>query len=333
MKRFLTIAIVAATATLGSSGIGPPVQAKAPGTNGQIAFTRQDPMVCKKECGSVYAVNPDGTHEQKLLSGNCCPNWSPDGSKITVLPACSFGGSCAGTVLNVNTGAVQVLPNPNPALYNEFFSCNRWSPDGARLACAIVSDTPGVTGVYTVRSSDGGGLTKAFSCLSECGVDDWSPDGKRFLLGRVDATTNLPALFVVRTNGTGLRQITPSGMDVDLEDGVAGWSPNGTQIVFGGRTDPDHRRSIFVVNPDGAGLRQLPVAGCGGAFADPQSIACFDPTWSPDGSKIVFVRSSTMFGTQAVYTANVDGSGLSQVSTATNHAVFGPDWGSHPLAT
>ena len=305
--------------------------AKAPGPSGRIAFARQDPTLCSHDCTSTYAVNPDGSHEQLLVRSTGSPYWSPDGTEVSVLADCSFGGPCAATLINPDTGTVRVLPNPDPSLYNEFFSCNRWSPDGTRLSCDVVSDTSANTGIYTIRSSDGGDLTKVLGCSQECGPTDFAPDGKRLVLGTNDPA-GLPALFVVRLNGTGLRQITPSGMDVDLEDGVASWSPSGDHILFGARGEADHRRSIFVVNADGSGLHQVPIAGCGGAFSDPRSIACFDPGWSPDGTKIVFVRTSPRFGTQAVYTANVNGSGLSQVTTGTNLGVFSPDWGPHPLA-
>jgi TolB protein len=332
------LVILAATAMtlFGLAAVAGPAQAKAPGPNGQIAFTRLDPTICR-DCSSTYTVNPDGTHQKLLLRSTGTPSWSPDGTEISVLADCSFGGPCSAVIVNPGTGAVRTLPNPNPALYNEFFACTRWSPDGARLTCDVVSDTPGFTGLYTIRSSDGGDLTKVLSCSSECAATDWSPDGKRLVIDLPDPN-GLPALFVVGLNGTGLRQITPSGMDVDLEDVTASWSPSGNQIVFGGHTDPGHRRSIFVVNADGSGFHQVAIPGCGGAFSDPGSLACFDPGWSPDGTKIVFARGSGNLGgpselnSEAIYTVSADGTGLTQVTTATNLDVNSPDWGPHPLA-
>ena len=85
------------------------------------------------------------------------------------------------------------------------------------------------------------------------------------------------------------------------------------------------------MNADGSGLHQLPITpSCGGAFSDRMSIGCYDPVWSPDGTKIVFARV-TAAGTQRnISTVNADGSGLFQVThSGTNDNA---DWGTHPLA-
>jgi Tol biopolymer transport system component len=308
-------------------------QAKAPGPNGQIAFARDDPTVCsKRECVSSFRVNPDGRHEELLLAGVGNPHWSPDGTQVAVLSDCTFEGLCSVTMVDLDTGATRDLPAPDPTVFNEEFSCIVWSPDGTMLACEGDSDTPGFTGIYTIRSSDGGGLTKVLPCAAGCAPSDFSPDGRRIVAGLLPKGQDQRELFTFKLNGTALRQITPSGTIVDLHDGVASWSPSGKQILFGAHTDADHRTAVFVVNADGTGLHQLPIPGCGGLRTDPTSIACFDPSWSPDGTKIVFARSSPNFGTTAIYTANADGTRLSQVTTATNLRSGTPDWGPHPLA-
>jgi Tol biopolymer transport system component len=332
MRRLIALLVAAGMASLGSLAATGPAQAKAPGPNGRIAFARQATPVGIPDQGHVTStVNPDGSHIEQLPGLADFPKWSPDGTEISIDDAdCMFEGLCAAVIFDVDTSTSRVLPNPAPTLLSGIF-CDTWSPDGTRLACGGRGDTPGVSGVYTIRSSDGGGLTQVLTC-DECGPTDYSPDGTRLLLMGPDHHGRT-SLFVVYLDGSGFRRVTPPGTPVDGDNG-ASWSPTGDQILFGGNADDEHRRSIFVINADGSDLHQVPIPGCGGSFSDARSIGCFGPGWSPDGTKIVFVRARTRFiSVQNIYTANADGSGLFQVTHhRTGLELTTPDWGSHPLA-
>ena len=80
---------------------------------------------------------------------------------------------------------------------------------------------------------------------------------------------------------------------------------------------PDVHSSIWVVHADGSGLHEVnvqPTADCGGPIADPSAQGCNQPAWSPDGTKIAFIRSFSNDTDGEIYTVNLDGTGLSQVT-------------------
>jgi len=206
--------------------------------------------------------------------------------------------------------------------------CTVWSPDGVRLACEGQGQTdPSLTGVSTLRSSDGGDLQRVTSDPTgdDC-PSDYAPNGRRLVITRANDTSY--ALYTVKLNGSGLTQITPDGMNFNFCNGS--WSPQGNEILFSARVPAGYHSSIWVVHTDGSGLRQIPVPGCGGSNADPNAIGCFNPTWSPDGKKIVFGRRRGNEQSD-LYTVNADGSGLFQVTNTPEIDEFGGDWGTHPV--
>ena len=268
-------AVVAAFAAMTTM----PAEAKAPGPNGRIAFTRFDPA----QGGTVtYTVNPDGSQVEQLFSNGHSefPHWSPDGSEVSIL-CCDDG--MAAHIVNPDTSSFREFAPPDPTLETH---CAQWAPDGQRLACESFGVTdPGRNGIYSIRSSDGGGLTRI---TTNPGGDDipgdYSPDGKRLVFVRWDEDGPV-GIFVTRINGSGLRQITPPDMNVAGFFGGS-WSPSANKILFAARSAPDHRLGIWAVNADGSALHQLPITpACGGAVSDTRSVSCFDPGWSPDGTK------------------------------------------------
>jgi Tol biopolymer transport system component len=194
-----------------------------------------------------------------------CPHWSPDGSLIV---SCPDSLADVAFLIDPDTRAIHNIPARYPSLN---LVCALMSPDSRRLACGTGDGAvnPNQDGVYTVRSSDGGGLkTVTLSPGSFVEPADYSPNGKQIVFDLGDPTrppTANQALFVVNVDGTGLHRITPRSVGRERES----WSPDGRTILFG-----DHC-SIFLVNPDGSDLRKLPLDTTG--FRCP-----FQPSWSPD---------------------------------------------------
>jgi TolB protein len=119
------------------------------------------------------------------------------------------------------------------------------------------------------------------------------------------AAPNHAQIWIQNANGTNLRQLVTSAFD----DRSPAISPDGKRVLFT-RYVPDgaplDNAGVFVINVDGTGLRQIDMLG-------------EDPSWSPDGSRIVLTRGLFDTGSAAPYnvalwTEKLDGTGLRQVT-------------------
>ena len=319
IRLLVLLAVTLAGATALQAG------ARPPGTNGQIAFGRFNPALGDTQ---VYVVNPDGSG-QRLVQGPTDigegPQWFPDGAHIATGGSSRPGGGSR--IINPDDGTFREIDGQYPGLFNP---CDSPSPDGTLLLCETFSDDGSQNGIHTIRSSDGGGLTQI---TSNPGGDDvpgsWSPNGKRIVFQRFSPTFDPEGVFVVNVNGTGLKLILPPTMQVNCC--TLDWSPQGNEIVLARHVTPDVHSSIWVVHADGTGLHEInvqPASACGGANADPDAEGCNSPGWSPDGTKIAFVRSHSNDVDGEIYTVNLDGTGLTQVTHSPGSN--SPDWGTHP---
>ena len=316
MQRLTTFLIAVATIVALTAVSATSASARPRGTNGKILINRADNLATGEE--QTFTVDPDGTDFSLLANNAEAGQWSYDGTKIAL-----FEG-----YLEFDTGVFTSL-NLDTQYPDLFLPCGVWSPDDKRLACEGfgISD-PSLNGIYTVRASDGGDLRRV---TSDPGGDDcpsdYSPYGNRIVFTRANDTTF--ALYTVRPDGTGLRQISPEGLNFNFCNGS--WSPQGNEIVLSAhQPNFDYHSSIWVLHANGTGLRRIPVPDCGGLNADPNGVGCPSPSWSPEGNKIVFSRQ---VGTEPhdIYTVNADGSGLFQVTNTPDITEFSADWGIHPL--
>ncbi|MEY2426710.1 MAG: TolB protein, partial [Actinomycetota bacterium] len=104
-------------------------------------------------------------------------------------------------------------------------------------------------------------------------------------------------LFSVGADGSGERRLTHVAGDAVHPD----WSPDGTRIVF----EFDHKRgkpslcSLALINGDGSGLTDLGAA---------TSSTCDNqPSFTPDGKRIVYVRYDDATHVEQLWTAEAGG--------------------------
>src|SRR5215207_7097586 len=282
-----------------------------PSSNGPIVFGRAVPGV---DGIRLFTLNPDGTGETALpVTFTDCAAWSPDGTKMQVTGSDFPGAPLRPAIVNADGSALRVLDVPAPKELS--LGCGAWSPDGTRLALEGFTETgpPELSGLYTVRASDGGDFRKVSDVAGS--NPEYSPDGTQIVSIGGDPTPDLKpsagALFVVNTDGSGLRRLTEWGI-AQLSGGS--WSPDGEWILFQ-RTGG----GLMMVRPDGSDLHEIPIEGLA------QGAHATEPRWSPDGTMIVFGVVAN--GQEDLYIVRSDGAELVQLTDTPDVDERRPAWG------
>ncbi len=159
-----------------------------------------------------------------------------------------------------------------------------------------------------------------------------SPDGSRIVFASLESGDL--EIYTMNTDGTDVRRLTHTlGYD-----GGPWWSPDGKKIVYRANHPTDSaevaqyrsllaqklvrpsRVELFIMNADGSDQRQI--TRLGGAN--------FGPSWTPDGSRIIFSSNyrDPRSGNFDLYMIDEDGSDLEQITTTPGFdgfPMFSPD--------
>jgi TolB protein len=273
--------------------------------NGLISLTLRD--------GSgrlqIFTINPDGSNRKQLTfeGQNGRTDWSPDGAKITFM-------AIRDERLWV---AVMDADGSNQKLLVEGFAPD-WSPDGEQIAFSRPDPFPSE---IRVIKPDGSGEKQITHSASYKAGPSWSPDGKQMvfiLLKNPGSQTDpQPEIGIVNSDGTNERILTKddrtnscvgsngsrSFLATANDANAPAWSPVDDRIVFWSGIENQYGQ-VWVMNTDGTGSAQL-TEECSRRNND-------DPSWSPDGRKILF--STGRSGRNELWVMDANGENEARVS-------------------
>jgi Tol biopolymer transport system component len=185
-----------------------------------------------------------------------------------------------------------------------------WSPDGGRIAFVCQTATgalPRPIGICVV-GADGGRMSPVTHNPDD-NEPAWSPDGKHIAFIRGQAQT----LYVMDANGSNAHPVlrrNPAEFG-GCQQGSPSWSPSSKEIAF----ECIERYAIWIVNADGTSPRRL-VTGS-------------KPSWSPDGSWLVFSADFAPPGSSTVasiYKIHPNATGLIRLTNSLKANDDEPDW-------
>ncbi len=221
------------------------------------------------------------------------PNSQAASHDLVWLGGFNYGGRFFAVVLNRNANAVAVRmtisgsnliigPTPTPTLtLAQRFPNPLATPvmTGTLQGKLVFQDASGGN-IYTVNG-DGSNLQRVTYGLDP----NWSPDGNRIAFAR----WNVPAgLYVVNADGSNEQMVFGAPQLFNPQ-----WSPDGTHIVFtvpkGGSGGSTFCFRGFCFSTSGDPHFKLGLVDLSGVLTEPRcSNHCFSPTWSPEGTTVIF---------------------------------------------
>lgn len=269
----------------------PVASAQAAGGDGRIVYEVFEGAGTNSTT-DIWIMDADGTGQTNLTpetpdSQEYDPELSPDGTRVAFIsnrvtdqnPDANFEIFVVDSADGANAAQVTVTDNSGFAFVQSYDPT--WSPDGTQLSFSGYRAAAGSSELYRidVDGSDEVRLSDPTDFANKW-EPDWSPDGSVILFtwGFDEFSQDL---HTVAPDGTAETNLTPG--TVENAERNPQWSPDGTRIAFRNDKDPggippNVNAEIYVM--EYPSLVQTRVTD------DPAVDE--SPTWSLDGSEIVF---------------------------------------------
>lgn len=193
---------------------------------------------------------------------------------------------------------------------NSIFS--DWSPDGRWIA--FDSDRRGNVELF-VMNRNGGQLRQVTHNGQFNGDPSFSPDGSRLVFEHASNGSCCSNIYSIRLDGTGLRKLTHFAKETFASEPE--YSPDGRWIAFMKFPPGGSRAAIFLIRANGGDLHRV----------TRQWLDAGHPSWSPDGSRLIFNDKFTQ-QVGDIFTIRANGTGLTRLTfvQGLGQADFRPDY-------
>jgi Tol biopolymer transport system component len=326
-QHTVTLAGLASNCVLGTPG---PLEVTLSGPEGasarfEVACSSAYTLAYQGPAG-VELTDAAGTVHRTLVPDATPLAWSPDGRLLAIALRQAALPALNDTLwlINPDSGGLRGLTPVSPLMLG--FRTAKWAPDGRDLlyeefggpnsfpiglSRIALDGSFGPAGLYVVS-----GESECSSWMQWGTAPDWSPDGSQIVVhGPSHSILGLEdqEVYILNRDGTD-RRFLVKGQQPD-------WSPDGRAIVFvaGPSSCGDGLRigsaSLHLISPDGSNDRPLTVPA--------QQETDENPAWSPDGSKVAFVRlgvaPDSIVTSVLAYVIDADGTNEHQLVALPRH--------------
>jgi len=285
----------------------------------------------------------------RTLETEVGPEWSPDGTEIAFKRISPETGKCELLTIPVDGGPSRSILTREKCGGLDYLS---WSPDGRYLAFTDLESRRVAITLYSFED-DSFRTVKEPSQIPLTPIDQhpvFSPDGRRLVVTRVqdgdlravilgldgeelqNFVTGAKARHVWSADGKSLifsRRRTHAGElhRISLADGTISSVPYGSSESMNPTVRGDrlaYTRWRYATGLRRADLRDGKIVpGSDRVFA-PSSAVDHSPSFSPDGSRLLFVSDRT--GTEEIWVCNADGSAVRRLTKLAVRGTGSPRW-------
>lgn len=265
----------------------------------------------------IYRQRPDGESKAELVYEHGggpinLGDWSLDGQRIAFSSSDLSGGQLYVVELEGDREPVAILQSEQPA------NVPRFSPDGRYIS--YFSDETGRNEYYVIRATpqtDGELERWQLTTEGAAGIGQWDVDGSKYYY--LGAERRVMAIDV-DTSGDfeiGAREhiyTVPEAIPAGGGGGLVTLSGNGDRVIMALPPAPEPLQ-IAVLDREGKILRRIGEPG-----------RYFQPSFAPDGSKLVTLRQDVQTGTVDVWVFDVSTGEGTQITATVNIAEQSPIW-------